>query len=108
MVMHKNLEGPAVFEMLNGALEVACREKRVNEERNIKILIAQMHVTKGELQEALEKLKNLLQENPRDFRPYLRQSIRLLLPIQETCHFSPSRFTPGLLDFSGKVFLGSL
>lgn len=46
MVMHKNLEGPAVFEMLNGALEVAHREKRVNKERNIKILIAQMHVVK--------------------------------------------------------------
>ncbi|CAH9123220.1 unnamed protein product [Cuscuta epithymum] len=75
MVMHKNQEGPAVFEMLNGALEVACREKRVNEERNIKILIAQMHVIKGELQEALEKLKNLVQENPRDFRPYLCQGI---------------------------------
>ena len=46
MVMHKNLEGPAVFEMLNKALEFACREKRVVEERNIKILIAQMHVVK--------------------------------------------------------------
>lgn len=46
MVMHKNFEGPAVFEMLNGALEVACQEKRVNEERNIKILVAQMHVVK--------------------------------------------------------------
>lgn len=46
MVMHKNLEGPAVFEMLNKALEVARRENRVSEERNIKILIAQMHVVK--------------------------------------------------------------
>lgn len=46
MVMHKNFEGPAVFEMLSDALEVARREKRVNEERNIKILVAQMHVVK--------------------------------------------------------------
>jgi len=46
MVMHKSLEGPAVFEMLNKALEVACREKRVTEERNIRILIAQMLVVK--------------------------------------------------------------
>lgn len=46
MVMHKNVEGPAVFEMLNGALEVARQEKRVNEERNIKILVAQMYVVK--------------------------------------------------------------
>lgn len=46
MVMHKNLEGPAVFEMLNKALDIARREKRVIEERNIRILIAQMHVVK--------------------------------------------------------------
>lgn len=44
MVMHKNHEGPAVFVMLNKALEVACRGKRLTEERNIQILIAQMHV----------------------------------------------------------------
>ncbi|KAK4366832.1 hypothetical protein RND71_014712 [Anisodus tanguticus] len=75
MVMHKNFEGPAVFDMLNGALEVARREKKVNEERNIKILVAQMHVVKGELEEALQKFKLLVQENPRDFRPYLCQGI---------------------------------
>lgn len=46
MVMHKNFEGPTVFEMLNKALEVARREKRVTEERNIRILIAQMHLVK--------------------------------------------------------------
>lgn len=46
MVMHKNLEGEAVFEMLSKALELARREKRVVEERNIRILIAQMHVVK--------------------------------------------------------------
>lgn len=46
MVMHKNLEGPAVFEMLSKALKIARREKRVIEERNIRILIAQMHVVK--------------------------------------------------------------
>lgn len=44
LVMHKNHEGPAVFQMLSKALEVAQREKRVTEERNIRILIAQMHV----------------------------------------------------------------
>ncbi|XAR62310.1 hypothetical protein NMG60_11017027 [Bertholletia excelsa] len=75
MVMHKNHEGPAVFEMLNKALEVARREKRVIEERNIRILIAQMHVVKGELEEGLKMFQNLVDENPRDFRPYLCQGI---------------------------------
>lgn len=75
MVMHKNHEGPAVFEMLDRALELACSEKKVNEERNIRILTAQMHVVKGELDEALEKFQALISENPRDFRPYLCQGI---------------------------------
>lgn len=44
LVMHKNYEGLAVLEMLNKALNIACREKRETEARNIKILIAQMHV----------------------------------------------------------------
>ena len=42
--MHKKLEGPTVFEILENALQVAISDKRVPEERNIKILIAQMHV----------------------------------------------------------------
>lgn len=51
MVMHKNFEGPAVFEMLDKALEVARREKKVNEERNIRILIGQMYLVKVIFQE---------------------------------------------------------
>lgn len=46
MVMHKNHEGPAVFEMLNKALEIARQKKKVSEERNIRLLIGQMHVVK--------------------------------------------------------------
>ncbi|KAG9458771.1 hypothetical protein H6P81_003279 [Aristolochia fimbriata] len=75
LVMHKNHEGAAVFEMLNEALELSRREKRVTEERNIKILIAQMHVVKGDLEEGLKRYQDLVNENPRDFRPYLCQGI---------------------------------
>ncbi|CAN0880343.1 protein SLOW GREEN 1, chloroplastic [Linum grandiflorum] len=75
MVMHKNHEGPAVFERLNEALEVARKEKRVTEERNIRILIAQMHVVVGNLEEGLSKFQDLINDNPRDFRPYLCQGI---------------------------------
>ena len=42
--MHKKLEGPTVFEILENALQVAISDKRVPEERDIKLLIAQMHV----------------------------------------------------------------
>lgn len=79
MVMHKNKEGPAVYETLNEALELARREKRVPEVRNISILIAQMHVVEGDLEEGLMKFQCLIDENPRDFRPYLCQGIILSL-----------------------------
>lgn len=46
LVMHKNHEGPAPLQMLNEALELACRENRVTKERNIKILIAMMQILK--------------------------------------------------------------
>ncbi|XP_042495817.1 protein SLOW GREEN 1, chloroplastic-like [Macadamia integrifolia] len=75
MVMHKNHEGPAVFDMLDKALKLAQREKRVTEERNIRILIAQMHVVKGNLEEGLKDFQDLVNENPWDFRPYLCQGI---------------------------------
>ncbi|GMN33412.1 hypothetical protein TIFTF001_004145 [Ficus carica] len=71
LAMHKNHEGPEIFKMLNESLEIARREKRVTEERNIKILIAQMHVVRGELEEALKEFQTLVVEDHRDFRPYL-------------------------------------
>ncbi|KAK7316993.1 hypothetical protein RJT34_00861 [Clitoria ternatea] len=75
MVMRKNHEGRAVFDMLNKARELASREYKVNEERNIRILIAQMHVLQGNFEEALKRFQDLIDENPRDFRPYLCQGI---------------------------------
>ncbi|PUZ71046.1 hypothetical protein GQ55_2G283400 [Panicum hallii var. hallii] len=75
LCMHKKLEGPAVFEMLENALQVAISDKRVLEERNIKLLIAQMCVVMGQLDVASEKLQNLIDEDPRDFRPHLCQGI---------------------------------
>ncbi|KAI3940218.1 hypothetical protein MKW92_041788 [Papaver armeniacum] len=75
MVMHKNHEDGALFEMLSKALEVARNENRVTEERNIRILIAQMNVVKGNLEEGLRKFQDLVDDNPRDFRPYLCQGI---------------------------------
>ncbi|KAJ1262004.1 hypothetical protein BS78_09G073400 [Paspalum vaginatum] len=75
LCMQKKLEGPAVFEMLGNALQLAISEKRVPEERNIKLLIAQMHVVMGQLDIAAEKLQNLINEDPRDFRSHLCQGI---------------------------------
>uniref|UniRef100_A0ACD5TKM5 Uncharacterized protein n=1 Tax=Avena sativa TaxID=4498 RepID=A0ACD5TKM5_AVESA len=75
LCMHKRSESPTAFEMLEKALQLAVSEERVPEERNIKLLIAQMHVVKGDLDAASEKLQNLINEDPRDFRPHLCQGI---------------------------------
>uniref|UniRef100_A0A1D1YQ56 TPR repeat-containing protein MJ1345 n=1 Tax=Anthurium amnicola TaxID=1678845 RepID=A0A1D1YQ56_9ARAE len=75
VVMHRNHEGPAVFDMLDKALELARHEQRVTEERNIRILIAQMLVIQGDLEGGLMRFQKLAEENPRDFRPYLCQGI---------------------------------
>ncbi|XP_062230945.1 protein SLOW GREEN 1, chloroplastic-like [Phragmites australis] len=75
LCMHKRFEGPTVFEMLEHSLQLAISEKRVPEERNIKPLIAQMHVVMGQLDVASEKLRNVINEDPRDFRPHLCQRI---------------------------------
>jgi len=77
--MHKKLEGPTVFEILENALQVAISDKRVPEERDIKLLIAQMHVVMGQFEVASEKLQNLIDEDPRDFRPHLCQVLFYLL-----------------------------
>ncbi|KAK2444877.1 protein SLOW GREEN 1, chloroplastic [Trifolium repens] len=74
-VMNKNNEGSAVFEMLNKALELAINENKVTEERNIRILTAQMLVVQGDLEEGLKRCQDLIDQNPRDFRPYLCQGI---------------------------------
>ncbi|KAJ3701366.1 hypothetical protein LUZ61_005071 [Rhynchospora tenuis] len=75
LVMHKNHEGPAPLQMLHEALELACRENRVTEERNIRILIATMHIIKGDLEGALNKFEDITNEDPKDFRPYLCKGI---------------------------------
>uniref|UniRef100_A0ACD5TQL5 Uncharacterized protein n=1 Tax=Avena sativa TaxID=4498 RepID=A0ACD5TQL5_AVESA len=75
LCMHKRSESPTAFEMLEKALQLAVSEERVPEERNIKLLIAQMHVVKGDLDAASEKLQSLINEDPRDFRPHLCQGI---------------------------------
>ncbi|KAG8067366.1 hypothetical protein GUJ93_ZPchr0005g16029 [Zizania palustris] len=56
LCMHKRSEGPTVFEMLDKALQLAIAEERVPEERNIKLLIAQMHVVKVTIENSYESL----------------------------------------------------
>ncbi|KAF8093162.1 hypothetical protein N665_0389s0025 [Sinapis alba] len=74
MVMHKSHDS-SVFDMLNEAMEVARQGNRVTEERNIQVLIGQMHIVKGQFEEGLKIFQQMVNDNPRDFRPYLCQGI---------------------------------
>ncbi|KAH7681879.1 TPR-like protein [Dioscorea alata] len=75
LAMYQNGEAPAAFEMLNQALKIADSENQVTARRNIKLLIAELHVLKGDMEMALKELEELVNEDPRDFRPYLYQGI---------------------------------
>ncbi|KFK30511.1 hypothetical protein AALP_AA7G271400 [Arabis alpina] len=74
MVMHKSHDS-SVFDMLNEAMEVARQGNRVTEERNIQVLMGQMHIVKGQFEEGLKIFQQMVKDNPRDFRPYLCQGI---------------------------------
>ncbi|CAH2075974.1 unnamed protein product [Thlaspi arvense] len=74
MVMHKTHDS-SVFDMLTEAMEVARQGNRVTEERNIQVLIGQMHIVKGQFEEGLKIFQQMVNDNPRDFRPYLCQGI---------------------------------
>uniref|UniRef100_A0A1J3JG91 Protein SLOW GREEN 1, chloroplastic n=2 Tax=Noccaea caerulescens TaxID=107243 RepID=A0A1J3JG91_NOCCA len=74
MVMHKTHD-PSLFDMLKEAMEFARQGNRVTEERNIQVLIGQMHIVKGQFEEGLKIFQQMVKDNPRDFRPYLCQGI---------------------------------
>ncbi|PIN26873.1 hypothetical protein CDL12_00366 [Handroanthus impetiginosus] len=78
MAMHKNQEGLAVFDMLERALELARKTRRVNLEQNIRILVAQMHfmkITTGDAKVAKEEFQALIDEDPGDFPLYVCQGV---------------------------------
>lgn len=53
-----------------------CRKEKKNEEmRDFKLLMAQIRVIEGNYMEALKVYQELVKEEPRDFRPYLCQGI---------------------------------
>ncbi|KAE8728278.1 hypothetical protein F3Y22_tig00004630pilonHSYRG00097 [Hibiscus syriacus] len=62
MVMHRNHEGPAIFEMLNEALKVAMPFVLVSF-----LSILRSSWGKGELEEGMKKFQDLINDNPRDF-----------------------------------------
>uniref|UniRef100_A0A7N0UCK0 Chloroplast lumen common family protein n=1 Tax=Kalanchoe fedtschenkoi TaxID=63787 RepID=A0A7N0UCK0_KALFE len=64
-----------VLERIEKAMEVCKKERKKEDLRDFKLLIAQIRVIEGNYNEALKVYQGLVKEEPRDFRPYLCQGI---------------------------------
>ncbi|GLJ40619.1 hypothetical protein SUGI_0838450 [Cryptomeria japonica] len=75
MVMHKQGEDAAMGEMLEERLQRALNKQLDKEAYNVKLLLAHAYILQDNLEEALKQYQHLVDEKPRDFRPYLCQGI---------------------------------
>ncbi|OMO97113.1 Tetratricopeptide-like helical [Corchorus olitorius] len=60
---------------IEGAMNKCKKERKNNDLRDFKLLIAQIRVIEGNHSEALKVYERLVKEEPRDFRPYLCMGI---------------------------------
>ncbi|KAI3906351.1 hypothetical protein MKW98_013305 [Papaver atlanticum] len=64
-----------VLKRIEKAMEICKKEKRKQDVRDFKLLVAQVRVLEGKYTDALKIYQELVKEEPRDFRPYLCQGI---------------------------------
>ncbi|KAK6942915.1 hypothetical protein RJ641_028292 [Dillenia turbinata] len=64
-----------VVKRVQDAMETCRKEKKKEEVRDFKLLLAQIQVIEGNYDDALKIYQELVREEPRDFRPYLCQGI---------------------------------
>ncbi|MCL7040043.1 hypothetical protein MKW94_012331 [Papaver nudicaule] len=64
-----------VLERIEKAMEICKKEKRKQDVRDFKLLVAQVRVLEGKYTDALKIYQELVKEERRDFRPYLCQGI---------------------------------
>lgn len=64
-----------ILHRVEAAMEACRKEKRKEDVRDFKLLLAQIRVIEGKYEEALKVYQELVKEEPRDFRPYLCQGI---------------------------------
>lgn len=70
LLMDRRGEGEAVIKRLEEALEVAERENKVKEARDVKFIMAQIQFLQKNVEESLKLYQELTNEDPNDFRPY--------------------------------------
>ncbi|KAF5186811.1 Slow green 1 protein [Thalictrum thalictroides] len=64
-----------VMKRMENAMEKCKKEKKKEDLRDFKLLVAQIRVVEGKYTDALKVYQELVKEEPRDFRPYLCQGI---------------------------------
>ncbi|KAK2976577.1 hypothetical protein RJ640_024198 [Escallonia rubra] len=64
-----------VEKRIGEGMEACKREKKKEDLRDFKLLLAQIRVIEGDYSDALKIYQQLVKEEPRDFRPYLCQGI---------------------------------
>ncbi|KAK3016096.1 hypothetical protein RJ639_006340 [Escallonia herrerae] len=64
-----------VEKRIGEGMEMCKREKKEEDLRDFKLLLAQIRVIEGDYSDALKFYQQLVKEEPRDFRPYLCQGI---------------------------------
>lgn len=70
LLMDRCGEGEAVIKRLEKALEIAEEEQKEKEARDVKLIIAQVQFLQKNVEEALRSYDDLVNEDPKDFRPY--------------------------------------
>ncbi|XP_038876236.1 protein SLOW GREEN 1, chloroplastic [Benincasa hispida] len=75
LLMDRCGEGEAVLRRLEEALKIAENENKVKEARDVKLIMAQIQFLQKNVEEALKSYKELVKEDPSDFRPYFCQGM---------------------------------
>ncbi|KAL5716900.1 hypothetical protein ACHQM5_010005 [Ranunculus cassubicifolius] len=64
-----------LYKRIENAVEMCKKEKRKEDLRDFRLLVAQLRFIEGDYVDALNCYQELVKEEPRDFRPYLYQGI---------------------------------
>ncbi|XP_022956910.1 protein SLOW GREEN 1, chloroplastic [Cucurbita moschata] len=75
LLMDRCGEGEAVLLRLEQALRIAENEKKAKEARDVRLIMAQIQFLQKNVEGALTSYKELIKEDPSDFRPYFCQGM---------------------------------
>lgn len=78
-VMRHSGEDSLILGMVESAVQLAAEQDKLADVANLKLLLGQLHALQGNVAEALAQYDSVLEQNPKDFRPYLCKGLVLSL-----------------------------